>query len=439
MRILTLFILLLIFPLSAQAWQGKIIAVDSSTSLIVLKDGQDPVKIKISGIIPSPEVDKAKGKLECSSIALMKEAEINETGKNDENTILADVIINGQSLAQELIKIGVVQQIGNVSTTPQPESANADKSESVAAPADNISENPTSNKIISELSTNDDQISSDHQYVAPAPKQSYKSVPTQAPVIRYVQVQQQPQQLGFWPARPVQIIQPQAAAPSVTAPIATTTKTPSDFRQPGDIAQEEYDLAIRVKKGRPLKKNQGFFLSKKKSETFIGAAVGTQYSTKSKTDVPYASFGPSGGLTIRHFYPSGLGLGGDMMISGTSGRSGSLAASSNATNGTSYDYKSKSFNTYTFTASLLYRFYTDSKFTPYIAAQGGYSFFGYPNTDFNISDGAPVAGGGLGFLYEFDSGFTIGSDVRYLKTFGRKAHDPDGFLNTTINFGYTFD
>ena len=164
--------------------------------------------------------------------------------------------------------------------------------------------------------------------------------------------------------------------------------------------------------------------------------MGTQYTTKSESEVPYSSFGPGGGLGVRHFFPSGLGLGGDLTVSGTSG---TIAATSNATNGTSYDYKSKRFMTYSFTGSLLYRFYADSSFSPYIAAHGGYTFFDFPATEFGLSDGAPVAGGGLGFLYEFDSGFTIGSDVRYLKTFGTKKHDPTGFLHTTINFGYTFD
>ena len=427
MRVLTFFILLLTIPLTAQAWQGKVIAVDGPTTLVVLKDGQNPVKIKLSGIAPAPDVESSKGKLECSGIALMKDVDVNEIGKDANNIILADVTIDGQGLAQKLIKAGVASQTGQISSGTQ-----SITPEELA---------PTSTEMISELS-GDTQSSPTVQKQHAQPE----TLPQAAPVIRYVQVQEQPQQLGFWPARQVKTVPLQVEpSPGLTSNYATdsneitTSSAPSAMRSSGDIANQDYDLAVSVKKSRPLQKKTGFFIPKKKSETFIGAALGTQYSTKSKKDVPYSSFGPSGGLAIRHFYPSGFGLGGDMLISGTSGRSGTIDASSNATNGTSYDYKSKSFNTYTFTASLLYRFYTDSKFSPYIAAQGGYSFFGYPNTDFSLSDGAPVAGGGLGFLYEFDSGFTLGSDVRYLKTLGTKSDDPDGFLNTTINFGYTFD
>ncbi|SME94907.1 outer membrane beta-barrel protein [Desulfovibrio gilichinskyi] len=431
MRVLTFFILLLTIPLTAQAWQGKVIAVDDPTTLVVLKDGQYPIKIKLSGIEPAPDIKSSKGKLECSGIALMKDVDVNEIGKDANNIVLADVTIDGLGLAQELIKAGVAKQTGQISAgTP---------------PIAQVETAPTSNEIISELSE-DTQSNSDSEKQYATPEPLPQSVPANPPVIRYVQVQEQPQQLGFWPARQIKTVPLQVApSPSLTENYATdpndatSLPAPSTMTKPGDIADQDYNLAVSVKQSRPHKKKAGFFVPKKKSETFIGAAIGTQYSTKSKTDVPYSSFGPSGGLAIRHFYPSGFGLGGDMLISGTSGRSGTIAASSNATNSTSYDYKSKSFNTYTFTASLLYRFYTDSKFSPYIAAQGGYSFFGYPNTDFSLSDGAPVAGGGLGFLYEFDSGFTIGSDVRYLKTFGTKSDDPDGFLNTTINLGYTFD
>ncbi len=431
MRILTFFILLLTIPLTAQAWQGKVIAVDGPTTLVVLKDGQHPVKIKLSGIAPAPGVESSKGKLECSGIALMKDVDVNEKGKDAKNIILADVTIDGQGLAEELIKAGVASQIGQITPNTQP-----------IAP-DELA--PTSTEMISELS-GDTQSPSVAQRQYAQPEALPQSVQVSPPAIRYVQVQEAPQQLGFWPARQVKTVPLQVEPSSgLTTNYATdsnevtASSASSTMKKPGDIANQDYDLAVNVKKSRPHQKKTGFFIPKKKSETFIGAALGTQYSTKSKKDVPYSSFGPSGGLAIRHFYPSGLGVGGDMLISGTSGRSGSIDASSNATNSTSYDYKSKSFNTYTFTASLLYRFYTDSKFSPYIAAQGGYSFFGYPNTDFSLSDGAPVAGGGLGFIYEFDSGFTLGSDVRYLKTFGTKSGDPDGFLNTTINFGYTFD
>ncbi|WP_291327559.1 outer membrane beta-barrel protein [Desulfovibrio sp. UCD-KL4C] len=428
MRILTFFIFLLTIPLTAQAWQGKVIAVDGPTTLVVLKDGQHPVKIKLSGIDPAPNVEVSKGKLECSGIALMKDVDVNEIGKDANNIILADVAIDGQGLAQKLIKAGVAT--GPVSPVTQP------------IRPDELA--PTSNEMISELSGDtQSRLTAQRQYTQP--ETLPQSISVSSPTIRYIQVQEQPQ-LGFWPARQVKAV-PLQVEPShgltenylTDSNETTASAVSSAMKNPGDIANKDYDLAVSVKKSRTHRKKTGFFIPKKKSETFIGAALGTQYSTKSKKDVPYSSFGPSGGLSIRHFYPSGLGIGGDMLISGTSGRSGTIDASSNATNSTSYDYKSKSFNTYTFTASLLYRFYTDSKFSPYIAAQGGYSFFGYPNTDFSLSDGAPVAGGGLGFLYEFDSGFTIGSDVRYLKTFGTKSDDPDGFLNTTINLGYTFD
>lgn len=433
MRILTLFIILFTIPLTAQAWQGKVIAVDGPTSLVILKDGQSPVKIKLFGITPDPDVETSKGKLECSGIALMKDVDVHEIGTSDNDVILADVTINGHGLAQDLLNAGVAKKNGQVSTEPQP------------VAHQNINTGSTSNEIISEL-TDSTQPDSDSQKLTSTYKPLPKRVPVSHTVIRYVQVQEQPQQLGFWPARQVKSA-PQPVEPysgettgyaTDTSEIATSPVS-SAMIKPGDIANRDYNLAVSIKKARPHNAKKGFFIPTKKSKTFIGGAIGAQYSTKSKTDVPYSSFGPSGGLAIRHFFPSGFGLGGDMMISRTSGRSGTIEASNEKTNSTSYDYKSKSFNSYTFTASLLYRFYTDSKFSPYIAAQGGYSFFGYPNTDFSLSDGAPVAGGGVGFLYEFDSGFTIGSDVRYLKTLGTKSDDPDGFLNTTINLGYTFN
>ncbi|WP_031483998.1 outer membrane beta-barrel protein [Maridesulfovibrio frigidus] len=466
MKILIVFIILMTIPFSAFAWKGKVVAVDSATSLIILKDGTDPIKVHISQIKQSSHVDAAKAQLETSNIALMKDVTVKTVKNISKNEIEANVILDGANLNEKLVAAGVAFKVSEPDNPAPVESQPLDQKsaeETTINPSMDSTPNeqsaseevadankPDAQEIISELSEPKPQLTEERApqqiFDAPPPRQSYK-----APAVRYVQVQHQPQQLGFWPSRPAPVATlPYAATPeseaqydttsaSTAAPFAIAGEEASSMKQAGDIAREEQELAVRVSKRSPIKKNKGFFTSKKRSETFVGASLGTQYTTKQKSDVPYSSFGPGGGLGVRHFFPSGLGLGGDLLISGTSGASGTIAASSNATNGTSYDYKSKSFMTYSFTGSLLYRFYADSSFSPYIAAHGGYTFFDFPATEFGLSDGAPVAGGGLGFLYEFDSGFTIGSDVRYLKTFGTKAHDPDGFLNTTINFGYTFN
>lgn len=99
----------------------------------------------------------------------------------------------------------------------------------------------------------------------------------------------------------------------------------------------------------------------------------------------------------------------------------------------------KNFDTYSLTAALLYRFYTGTNFSSYVAGHAGYSLFSFPSTVFHLSDGAPSVGAGAGFFYKFDSGFTIGGDLRYLGHIGTKSDDPDGYLGTMFNIGYTFD
>ncbi len=445
MRILTIFIILMTIPFSAFAWNGKVVAVDSATSLVILKDGTDPIKVHIAQIKQSSHIDEAKAQLETSNIALMKDVVVKTVKNISKNEIEANVILDGVNLDEKLVEAGIAYKIGEPDTPAPVESQSLDQKTAEVADTNK----PNAQEIISELSVPKPDLveerATKQAFAVPPSKQTYR-----APAVRYVQVQHQPQQLGFWPSRPAPaVVTPYLAAPALETQYdvsSATTAAPfaiagtgATMQQAGDIAKEEQELAVRVSKRSPVKKNKGFFTAKKKSETFVGASFGTQYATKSESEVPYSSFGPGGGLGVRHFFPSGFGLGGDLTVSGTSGTTGTIAATSNATNGTSYDHKSKSFMTYSFTGSLLYRFYADSSFSPYIAAHGGYTFFDFPATEFGLSDGAPVAGGGLGFLYEFDSGFTIGSDVRYLKTFGTKKHDPDGFINTTVNFGYTFD
>ncbi len=447
-KLITILFFTLIFPAVALAWQGKIVAVENPTTFVILKDGQSPVKISLAGVKSARGIEPAKARLDSSNIALMKDVEVRELGKNDTGTILGDITIEGKSLAKELLEEGVVQSTAETSLTPIKVAEKTPAAVDETTPDPQYLQNESSEEMVSGLIPESTEESIQNKPIA-APKPTRKTSPQ--PQIRYVQVQTQAQPLGLWPAPPAPAVVYQPAVQSVDnhGSLVTSQQIPrsltendknsSEMQKPGDISKKDYELAVRVQKKTRRTKNKGFFVPKKKSETFVGASVGAQISAKQKNTEPYSTVGAMGGASVRHFYPSGLGVGGDFFMSRTSGKSGTIGATSNATNGTSYDYKSKSFDTYTFTTSLLYRFYTDPSLTPYIALHGGYSLFSYPKTEFNLSDGAPVAGGGAGILYEFDSGFTIGADVRYLKTFGTKSHDPDGFFDSTLNFGYTFD
>ncbi|WP_027722841.1 hypothetical protein [Maridesulfovibrio zosterae] len=457
-KLIFFFITMLLTPSLAQAWPGKIIAVDSATRFVVLKDGQTPVKVQLAGVKQAASIDTAKARLDASNIALMKDVEINAIRKTENEETLGDITINGNSLTKELLDEGIVQSIAQ--TTPptvspvgtaqaSSEIDQVQKSQSIpSSTPDKVKETATSNDIISELST------TNKVRPATAPTQVTKRQPPiqNQPVVQQVQTRQPVQGLGLWPASPVpvyatsQMGQPvtetYGQSSSLLTPNGETTDMTagtSTMKAPGDIAKQDYELAVKVQKNTRRTKNKGFLIPKKKSETFIGGSIGAQLTAKQKNTVPYSTFGATEGASVRHFFPSGIGIGSDFMISSVSGKSGTSVAATNSTNATTYDYKNKSFTTYTFTGSLLYRFYADRHFVPYVALHGGYSLFSYPNTDFNISDGAPVAGGGAGLLYKFDSGFTLGTDLRYLKTLGTKSGDPDGFFNTTINLGYTFD
>ncbi|CCO24650.1 hypothetical protein [Maridesulfovibrio hydrothermalis] len=452
-KLLIILFVILYLPAVAFAWPGKIVAVENANTFVVLKEGQTPVKVELAGVKPSTDIDAAESKLNSSGIALMKEVEVRELGISDNKVLLGDITVDGKSLAKELLDEGVVQSSAPI-LEPAPQVADVDKildQSEVVSQGSMPNEKPappTSNNILAELSPETE--TSQPPVIKTTPQETYAAqVKTPKTQVRYIRTYQQPQSLGLWPARTAPAATPASAAvrqpvehsrqqsPAIM-PRQTTEETPA-IQSPGDISKKDYDLAVRVQRKTTRIKNSGFFVPKKKSETFIGASIGTQMSAKPTNTVPYSSLGAMGGASIRHFYPSGLGIGGDIFMSRTSGKSGTIDSSSNATNGTAYDYKSKSFDTYTFTGSLLYRFYTDTNITPYIAAHGGYSFFSSPSTEFNMSDGAPVAGGGAGLLYDFDSGFTIGADFRYLKTLGTKSHDPDGFFDSTLNFGYTFD
>ncbi|GEM_PF-4958308 len=455
LRLLTILITILLLPVMAFAWPGKIIAVEGATSFVVLKDGQTPVKVNIAGVKPVSGMDPAKARLESSNTVLMRDVEVRELSKTEDGTIVGDITVDGKSLSKELLDEGIVQSSAQApaavdpapveipkETSPPTTAAEASKAQISESKAEAIADDLLPKKNIQ------------NQDFTPEP-QIQQMVPQPQPQVHYVQVYQQPQQqLGLWPGRPAPVAaqpaqqiyhvqQPGLQTAQQNMPNDRQAQVPQDMN-PGDTAKRDYELAVRVHKNTRHKKNKGFFVPKKKSETFVGVAGGVQGAMKSKNEAPFSSFGGLGGLSVRHFYPSGFGIGGDMFMSSSKGTSGTYGQTTYtngtiANNGTDYDYKSKSFNTYTFTGSLLYRFYADRKFTPYIAGHVGYSFFDYPNNIFKISDGAPVAGGGGGFLYEFDSGFTIGLDTRYLKTIGGKKDDPSGFFDTIFNVGYTFD
>lgn len=448
-------IILLALPSIVIAWEGKVVAIESADTFIILKDDNTPVKVRLAGVMPANNISSSKALLESSNLALMKNVDVRELSKSGDTTI-GEITIDGESLTKNLLDAGVVQSQAAPTATVEINKPEPDSTEETVQTNNTVEQQntkPSTEDILAELEGKSKDIepesstisreNSDKTYeVAPNDIKSDNSH-TSPPQIRYVKVSQ-PQGLGFWPVRQTIVQTPENAAPPSlpqyshsTQPAAIHRPEAEDkkMQEPGDIAKKDYDLAVRVQKNTRRQKNSGFLVPKKKSETYVGGAAGTQFKMEPSGKVPYSNFGAMGGATVRHFYPSGWGVGGDFTVSSTSGKSGSISNSTNST----YDYKSKSFNTYTLTGALLYRFYTDPHWTPYVALHGGYSLFSYPDTIFNISDGAPVLGGGAGIMYEFDSGLTIGTDMRYLKTLGTKSNDPDGFFDTTINFGFTFD
>ncbi|ACS79946.1 outer membrane beta-barrel protein [Maridesulfovibrio salexigens] len=466
LRLLTILIAILLLPALSFAWPGKIVAVEGATSFIVLKDGQTPVKVNIPGVKAIPGLDAAKARLESSNLVLMRDVDVREISKDDEGNIIGDITVDGKSISKELLDEGIVQSTAtpapsvSTKTDEQPKEV-AQPITAEQAPSAQTKTAPTSEASAAKI-TDDLMPENSPQSPPEAVQTPIRKTMPQAPQpqpkqqVRYVQVYQPQQQLGLWPGRPAPTAAPQPAQQvyyvqkpglqqnQAAVPVIKTQEQPQQMQSPGDAAKRDYELAVRVQKKSRRTKNKGFFVPKKSSETFLGVGGGAQAALSSKSDTPYSSFGGLGGISARHFFPSGFGIGGDFLMGSSSGSSGTYGTTyyDNGTinsNGTAYDYKNKNFTTYTFMGSLLYRFYADRNFTPYIAAHGGYSFFDYPGTIFKISDGAPVAGGGAGFLYEFDSGFTIGLDSRYLKTFGGKKDDPNGFFDTMFNIGYTFD
>ncbi len=467
LRLLTILITILLLPALAFAWSGKIVAVEGATSFIVLKDGQTPVKVNIPGVKAATELDAAKARLESSNLVLMRDVEVREISKTDDGTVIGDITVDGKSISKELLDEGIVQS--TVQAPPAIETTPVEIPKEVTQPPASVEQTPTMQTQTAPAAEASAVEIADNLFPEPVKQPAPQVIQEQIPEpvqqprqaqpqqqVRYVQAYQPQQQLGLWPGRPAPAAAPQSASQvfhvqqpglqnaQASAPTAQQQSDPQQMQTPGDAAKRDYELAVRVQKRSRRTKNKGFFVPKKSSETFVGVGGGAQASMTSKNEAPYSSFGGMGGISARHFYPSGFGIGGDFFMSSSSGKSGTYGTTyyDNGTvnsNGTDYDYKNKNFTTYTFTGSLLYRFYADRNFTPYIAAHGGYSVFDYPGTIFKISDGAPVAGGGAGFLYEFDSGFTIGLDSRYLKTFGGKKDDPSGFFDTMFNIGYTFD
>lgn len=452
LRLLTILTTILLLPALAFGWSGKIVAVEGATSFVILKDGQTPIKVNIAGVKTSPGLEAAKARLETSNLTLMREVEVRELNKTDDGTIVGDITVDGKSLSKELLDEGIVQSTAQ--TEPAINTTATEIPEELTQPAAPAKQSPilqedtapateaNADEIVNELFPETSPQTPAQVSQAPTRKAAVPPQQAQQQQIRYIQYYQPQQQLGLWPERPA----PAVPAQPAQVPVQTTQQqtAPKQLLKPGDAAKRDYDLAVSVQRKTRRAKNKGFFVPKKSSETFLGASGGFQASMKDQSEAPFSSFGGLGGISARHFYPSGFGIGGDFIMSSASGASGTRGKTyyDNGTvnsNGTAYDYNNKNFTTYTFTGSLLYRFYTDKNFTPYIAAHAGYSVFDYPNTIFQISDGAPVAGGGAGFLYEFDSGFTIGLDSRYLKTIGGKKEDPSSFFDTLFNIGYTFD
>lgn len=456
MRILLLTLILfsmLICP--AYAWQGKVIAVNSPTSLVVLKQGK-PVVVNLDGV-KKIRGSRAEARLKTSSIALMKNAEINETGKTSSGEILADVHVDGTSLANavssEDAKKTVQSTPYEAATTNKNNSEYASVGEARTPNGDSDSSNSrfqVARKI--DASQLEQRLTSPPKAdpIPAPPKVSPKPQTQQAQkqMVRTVS-DSQDTSLGLWPARSSRKkvryidageqrrVERELSSNDKSESLYSAEKLSSAESVRQETARKEYQQAVRSRK--TVRQSTGFFKPKKRSEIFVGAGVGPQYTPHEESKVPYSDIGMMGSLSYKHFFPSGIGFGSDFTIAGTSGKKGTIGATSNSTNGTSYDYKSKSFMNYTLTGSLLYRFYSDPDFIPYVGLHGGYTLFSSPETIFHLSNGAPVVGGGAGFLYKFDSDFTLGIDTRYLHAIGTKSDDPTGQLNTLFSVGYTFD
>ncbi|WP_415717494.1 hypothetical protein [Maridesulfovibrio sp.] len=453
LRLCTALILIIILPTMAVAWPGKIVAVEGPTTFVVLKNGQTPVKINLAGIKPSPELDPAKARMESSNNVLMRDVEVRELSKSEDGTIIGDITVDGKSLAKELLDDGIVQS--SAQAAPALDTAPVEIPKEITEPEkseEQTSPPPVANADASEI-TRELLPEPQKQETVHTPPQTTAQQPThiQPQQVRYVQVYQPVQQLGLWPARPapavtVQPVQQPFTAPQVGKP-EDRTVAPQAMQKPGDTAQKDYDLAVSVqKKSRRNRQPTGFFTPKRKSETYVGVKSGLQAVMQPNSDVPYESWGAEDGISVRHFFPSGVGIGGDFKMAMSNGKSGSITfettdptTNSTTTTNSTYDYKKDYFTTYSLTASILYRYYTGKNLSAYIGGSGGYAFYDHPKTEFELSDGAPIVGAETGLIYKFDSGFTIGGEVNYTAPIGAKKDDPDGYLGTSFNLGYTFD
>ncbi|WP_419779557.1 hypothetical protein [Maridesulfovibrio sp.] len=463
LRLFAILITIVMLPAMAFAWPGKIVAVEEATSFVVLKNGQTPVKVNIAGVEPSPDLDPAKARMESSNNVLMRDVEVRELSKAEDGTIIGDITVNGKSLAKELLDDGIVQSTAQaapaIDTTPVeiPKEITEPETITEQAPIPPTA-NADASEITQELLPEPQAQVPDTQ--APARNKAQQTTYAQPQPVRYVQAYQPPQQLGLWPARPAPAVSTQQMQQTFSSPQETKSTgadvsshdSVSMMQKPGDTAKRDYDLAVSVqKKSRRNRQPTGFFTPKRKSETYVGVKSGLHAVMQPKSNVPYESWGINDGISVRHFFPSGVGIGGDFKMSMSNGRSGTFTvASSNSTTSTSnstttnststpYDYKKDYFNTYSLTASILYRYYTGKNLTAYIGGSGGYAIYDHPKTEFDLSDGAPIVGAETGLLYRFDSGFTIGGEVNYMTPIGAKKDDPDGTLGTSFNLGYTFN
>lgn len=416
----------------AYAWKGKVIAVNSPDSFVVLKDGS-PMTVTLDGV--SDQKKSAKILLDASSLSLMKDVDVEETGRTISGGILADIKIDGRSLS-DAINADMSGEIPASSLT------NGNNSNKISTNSTNINQRfIIADKI--DASNIERELSSPHIETTSSEitteVSSNKKLPSRPKVEQNIS-QKMPSQdtsLGLWPEKihvqKVNYVTVKADQPDSYKIHQTDEESVllSDNSMP---PKREHDKSVRS--STLLKANKGFLKPKAHTETYIGVSLGPQLNTHEHSRVPYEDLGMSEGFSFKHFTPSGFGFGTDFTIAESSGKEGLIG---NATNGTSYDYKKKTFMNYTLTGSLLYRFYSDPNFIPYVGLHGGYTLFSGPDTIFNLSDGAPVVGGGAGFLYKFDSGFTVGFDSRYLKTIGIKKDDPSGQLNTMFTAGYTFD
>lgn len=349
-KIFFITIVFLALPCLAAAWPGKIVAVENADTFIVLKDGQSPVKVRLADVRPGDGVDPAKARMESSNIALMKDVEVRELNREGD-LIVGSIAVNGKSLSQTLIAANVLQS--TASHPAQPPSYIAERQpDSQQIQSKNPSEphaGMTEDRIITEL--NPEHPKNVNTRARPVPEVNRQS----APRVRYVQVRQS-QPLGLWPSRTVMVAAPVATNAPVESSAAYVQQSPSvafqpaaaelsvetaedseKMKQAGDIAKEDYELAVKVqKKAKPYKKT-GFFASQKSSETFVGLASGAQLTVRPKSKSPYEDWGTMDGLTVRHFFPSGFGIGGDITYISNKGLSGETDG--NATTAESYDYK----------------------------------------------------------------------------------------------------